>query len=128
MIDFPISVMEKKLGEFLKELNIPFLTQQSFGCYNYDYILPEHKIVLEYHGTYWHCDPRFYEKDYWHQKKKCFARQIWEKDLKKKTLALEKQHQYITLWESDLRKLTNEEIKQYLFETIQNSINQTNQI
>ena len=125
---FPISVMEKKLGEFLKELNIPFLTQQSFGCYNYDYILPEHKIVLEYHGTYWHCDPRFYEKDYWHQKKKCFARQIWEKDLKKKTLALEKQHQYITLWESDLRKLTNEEIKQYLFETIQNSINQTNQI
>jgi len=124
---FPISAMERKLGEFLKELNVPFLTQQSFGYFNYDYVLPEHKIVIEYQGTYWHCDPRFYEKDYWHQKKKCFAHQIWEKDLKKKTLALEKQHQFVALWESDLRNLTNEEIKQHLFEIIQNSVNQTNQ-
>lgn len=117
---FPISAMEKKIGEFLKILDINYLPQQSLGYYAYDFLLDK-KIIIEYNGRYWHCDPRFYKEDYWHSKKKQFASQIWEKDKKKRDLAENLGYKLIVLWEDDIKKLTDEQIKEHLANIIQNS-------
>lgn len=119
---YPISAMERKVGFFLSEMGEAFETQRSLGYYSYDYVLVNKKIVLEYNGTYWHCDPRIYQPDFWHSKKKKFAYQIWEKDEKKKQIAQKAGYVYLAIWEYDLQRMTDEQIKQYLADSIKNCV------
>jgi len=120
---YQTSAMERKLGSFLADLGEKFEAQKSLGYHNYDYILTERKVVLEYNGSYWHCDPRLYPSDYWHSRKKQHAWQIWEKDAKKKRIAENKGYFYLAIWEDDLQRMTDEQIKQYLVDTIKNCFN-----
>lgn len=66
--------------------------------YLYDFVYG--KKIIEFNGTYWHCDPRFYEST-----KKLFsgktAMQIWKKDLEKTKLAIENGFEILHVWEYD---------------------------
>ena len=44
----------------LKELNIKYSTQKQLGWKYYDFFLPEHKILIEVDGDYWHGNPTKY--------------------------------------------------------------------
>jgi len=122
---YSVSAMERKLGKFLTEIGETFQTQMSFGYYSYDYVLDLKKIVIEYNGAYWHCDPRKYKPDYWHSKKKKYAYQIWEKDEKKKQVAEKAGYRYLPIWEIDVQRMTDEQIKQHLIDSIKNCIDTT---
>jgi hypothetical protein len=45
-----------------------------------DYYLPGKKIIIEFFGDYWHCNPRKYNSDYYHKVLKMNAIDIWKKD------------------------------------------------
>ena len=56
--------IEKLVEAMLRELDVPFVTQYPIlpDC-RVDFFLPEHNLVIECHGTYYHADPRVYGED-----------------------------------------------------------------
>lgn len=73
----------------------------------FDFYNEKEKILIEFQGDYWHCNPNKYVSDFYHPTKNMYAYEVWEYDLKKKQLA-EKQGWVIEyVWESNYR----EEIK-----------------
>jgi G:T-mismatch repair DNA endonuclease (very short patch repair protein) len=86
--------------------------------------LPEYECVVEYNGTYWHTDPRYYREDYFNAKKKSTAKEIWAYDETRKSHALNNfASSYVVLWEADLKNRSDEEIKGVLLEAIKNREN-----
>lgn len=70
--------------------------------YFYDFVIPELKICVEFHGDYWHCNPKKYNEDYFHKQANSFARDLWKKDEnKQKCLLTERDIHTIIVWESD---------------------------
>lgn len=69
--------------------------------YKYDFTIVEKKKIIEFNGTYWHCDPRKYKPDYYHHVKKMTAQQIWEIDAYKKELAEKHGYSVLYVWEND---------------------------
>ena len=55
-----------------------------------DFYIPIKNIAFEFDGTYWHCDPRFYNEDFFNKVKNKTAKEIWEKDAEKDQLCLDK--------------------------------------
>lgn len=49
-------------------------------CYKVDILIKELNTIIEFNGTYWHCDPRFYNENYFHKRKQLHAKEIWELD------------------------------------------------
>lgn len=45
-----------------------------------DIFIPSRNKVIEIYGTYWHCDPRKYDKDYFNKSVKMTAEEIWKRD------------------------------------------------
>lgn len=62
---------------------------------------PELKIVVEYNGDFWHCNPRFWLPDQYNSGIRMTAKEKWRKDrarwFKLKNLGYE----IIIIWESD---------------------------
>lgn len=83
--------------------------------------MPDIKIALEYDGTYWHADNRFYKADDVIEHKKVTAKEIWERDLHKTILCQEQGIQLIRVKEYDwLNDKNNIKIKlSNLIKTIQ---------
>ena len=74
-----------------------------FICgYNVDIIYE--KIIIEYFGDYWHCNPDMYNADYHHQILKMTAADVWKKD-KKPIKNLQKSGYTVKIiWEKDWNK------------------------
>jgi G:T-mismatch repair DNA endonuclease (very short patch repair protein) len=122
------SRQEKEIAKALEQENIKYKKQFKLKkdkyYYFYDYLLIDHNIIIEYNGTYWHCDPRKYSKEHYNLSKKMYAHQIWERDLEKKLLAEQNGYDMIVLWEEDYRSLTNKEFLEKTLEAVKNKINQ----
>lgn len=52
------SSLEKMVGNVLNDLQIPNIPQAPLGWYHVDFLLPEHNLVLECDGVYWHSQPQ----------------------------------------------------------------------
>ena len=82
-----------------------------------DILFPSINKCIEVQGTYWHCDPRFYDGNYLHKVKNKTASEIWEYDLSKKLLIESKKLQVLYIWEYDWDNNTNSvklQIKEFL--------------
>lgn len=49
-------------------------------CYKVDILIKEINLIIEFNGTYWHADPRFYNETYFHKRKNKTAKDIWDID------------------------------------------------
>lgn len=87
------------------------------GGYKLDILIKELNVVIEFNGTYWHCDPRFYEKEYYNQKKKLKAAAIWKYDSDRKSFLEGLGYKVIIVWEHDY-KTNNEQTIKLLKENI----------
>lgn len=67
----------------------------------YDYGNLASKKLIEFYGTYWHADPRFYDREYFFKQKQQFAHQIWARDRAKRTFALNRGFRVCVIWEHD---------------------------
>jgi G:T-mismatch repair DNA endonuclease (very short patch repair protein) len=60
--------------------------------------------IIEFNGSYWHCDPRLFEENYFRKDAKLYAKDIWEKDKIKISLARNRGFDVLVIWELDFKK------------------------
>ncbi len=61
------------------------------------------KMVVEYNGDYWHCNPMMYSGSFFHSKKQKTAEQIWAEDAQRLSVMEQKGYHAVTVWESEYR-------------------------
>jgi hypothetical protein len=54
---------------------------------SYDILVKEKNLIVEFNGTYWHLDPRRYDKDHYDKSRQMYAHEIWKRDLQKLDVA-----------------------------------------
>jgi G:T-mismatch repair DNA endonuclease (very short patch repair protein) len=59
------------------------------------------KIIVEYNGDFWHCNPKLYAPDYFHPILKMTAKEKWSKDMRRKFLLRNLGYHIITIWENE---------------------------
>lgn len=95
------TTIEIKIQNFLKELNIDFLTHQYIKeiehGYQCDILIPSMNLVIECDGNYWHKYPIGKDIDH-----------IRTKEL------IEKGFKVLRLWERDIRKMNRDDFKNKL--------------
>lgn len=69
--------------------------------YYYDFCLEDKKKIIEFNGTYWHCDPKKYKPDYFHPQIQKNASEIWEYDKYKYSIAENKGYSILCVWENE---------------------------
>lgn len=60
------------------------------------------KLLIEFNGDYWHCNPAKFSADYYNEAMSKSAADIWEYDLQKKIGAENIGYKVFTVWESEL--------------------------
>jgi len=95
-----VSKKSKIISDILSRLDIKYLSEENIGSKLVDFFIEESKIVIEYFGDYWHCNPKKYNSSYYNSRIKMFAKEIWEKDKKRLDLILESANSIIIVWES----------------------------
>ena len=113
------SNFEDKITDYIKELKINYIQNNRtlLNGKEIDILFPNINKCIEVQGTYWHCDPRFYDGDYFHKVKNKTASEIWEYDLSKKLLIESKNLQVLYIWEYDWDNNTDAiklQIKEFL--------------
>lgn len=117
------SKSQEELAETLRlafpqyTIHIDFPVIKKRGGYKLDILFKELNLVVEFNGTYWHCDPRFYEKDYFNHKKKLKAEDIWRYDNRRKLFLESLGYKIIVVWEHDYNS-NREQTLQMLSESI----------
>ena len=82
-----------------------------------DLYFPDLNKSIEIQGTYWHADPRIYDKTYYNKAKNMTAEEIWNYDLNKKMLIESLNIEVMYIWEEDWinsQETTKTKIKEYL--------------
>jgi hypothetical protein len=98
-------ILDNYIGENVRQLVLKHDTIDKH--YRYDYANVEKRKIIEFNGTYWHCDPRKYVEDYIHTKTKLTAGQIWARDEDKINCAKRLGYDIMIIWEKDWN--TNQE-------------------
>jgi G:T-mismatch repair DNA endonuclease (very short patch repair protein) len=90
--------LEKAFAALLDSTNIEYTQQYRLGRFIFDFYLPKSNMLIEVHGTFWHADPRFYDKS------KLYPAQIKNllNDERKRLRALRDGFRYTAFWESDI--------------------------
>lgn len=57
------TIIEVIVGNILAHLNVKYLPQYRVGKYVCDYYLPNHNLIIECDGSYWHSIPKVQERD-----------------------------------------------------------------
>lgn len=83
-----------------------------YGPYDYGNI--SEKKLIEFYGTYWHADPRFYDSHTMLLQKNQTAKQIWARDQAKRTFATNNGFYVYVIWEHDWRKNKQQTIENIL--------------
>jgi hypothetical protein len=125
------STQEKFIGIVLDEFGIRYKknfslfytdSEQNRRYYQYDYFLPDYNLVIEFNGSYWHCEPRKYDRDYYNAAKKKYAWEVWDRDEAKSKLVKQNEIRMETIWELDVLKMTNELYREYIIDFLKNKI------
>jgi G:T-mismatch repair DNA endonuclease (very short patch repair protein) len=105
--------IEVKIQDFLKELNIPFLTHQYMEIehgYQCDILIPSLNLVIECDGDYWHGNPKKFPNPTEWQLKQIEKDKIRTKEL------IEEGFKVLRLWESDILTIEKQSVHKTLLE------------
>lgn len=103
------SKLEDSISEFIKELNLEFVTNNRtvLKGKELDIYFPKLKKAIEVQGTYWHADPRFYDENWINESKGLSAKEIWKYDNEKIKNAESKGISVFLIWEYDWLNFTD---------------------
>ena len=71
----------------------------------FDLTIESKKVIIEFHGDYWHGNPNKYGAD--HDIRGVKASEKWQRDEQKRKLAEKQGYDYIVVWEADFKKDKN---------------------
>lgn len=91
------TAIERKLAELLTKEGIAFETQKKMYYWCVDFFLPEHDIVIEAQGDYWHAHPDKYPEPNEMQKKNI------RRDKGKASYIPKCGHTFLAFWERDIQ-------------------------
>lgn len=117
---YKVSKQEKEILALLKKQGLDVIAQfRITGLpYIFDFLFPEYKILLEYQGNYWHCNPNKYKADELIKmagiREKILVNHIWDRDELKRRSAEKQGYKVIYLWESDFKSRGWEAIRELL--------------
>lgn len=95
--DIGTSKAECNFGLFLQRLGIEVETQFQIAYKYYDFKVKDKNIFIEFHGTYYHCQPKFYPNGPINN----IQRKNVKNDKYKNTLAESNGFRIIYCWEDD---------------------------
>lgn len=113
-----VSNAHLELHDKIKDLG--YETHVVIGAMCVDECHKELKIVIEYNGDYWHCNPETWKPDDYNKAIKMFAKDKWHSDFKRKMMLKKIGYRVIVVWESEWIKDRDKCLK-YI-------INKTNEI
>jgi len=82
----------------------------------YDIFIKNKNLIIEFNGTYWHCDPRKYEGNYYHKQQKMMAKELWVRDKEKIELSNNSGYTTKIIWQIDWESCKNK--REYLINYI----------
>lgn len=99
---YGVTTIERAVWEYLKEKQVNFTYNFIKFGFQYDFVIQEHKIIIEVQGDYWHANPNKYGEG----KKPLNDRQKFkvERDQQKRKLAEENEYKILYIWEYNIRK------------------------
>lgn len=106
---YPFKVKSKghaEIEQILLDLNYDVISEFKLGKYSYDLYIKDISLIIEFHGTYWHLDPKIYKEDYYDKSKNRYAKDQWNKDDNRKCHALASGYKYSVIWQSEWEALT----------------------
>ena len=116
-----ISKPQREIYEYIRLCDTSALLEQhirNIGMkYFADILLPTNKKIVEFHGDYWHCNPKTYTGNYFHKVKNKTAKEIWEEDLKRKHILETHGYTLLYVWESDYKnnlEIVQTQIKEFI--------------
>lgn len=80
--------------------------------FSYDFVY--NKKIIEFNGDYWHCNPKYYNKNYFHKFLQLTAEQIWEDNKIKIDSIIEEGYEVLIVWESDYNNNKEKTIQECL--------------
>jgi len=101
---------EIEFANTLKELGIDFQQQFSISRFYCDFFLPEHNLIVEIDGDYWHANPDRYKPDDVIGPKKMLASEIWERDAQRDKSIKASGYQVLRYWTSELKSKPHKKI------------------
>jgi len=115
---------ENTIKEILEKNNIEYVAQYKVklkkeekefrkSFYVYDFYLPKLNVLIDCHGTYWHCDPRIYKSGdniKFAGKDEISVNFVWDIDAHRKKIALIRKYRYVVFWELDLKEGCDEKV------------------
>lgn len=99
----PETSIERKIREVLEELNVNFREQEKIAFWVSDFYLPDHNLVIETHGNYWHANPEMYAPSELLEKQQI---RIRNDHFKMNGLKL-RGYNVLVLWEKDINECIN---------------------
>ncbi len=103
------SKAEQKFGEFMASIGIVFETQFQLSWKFYDFIIKDTKIIVEFDGDFWHCNPAVYPNGPINSQQK----KARKNDKLKGVLAERAGYELVRIWEKDFNECP-EQIKELL--------------
>lgn len=101
---------EKELQQFVSTLIFAEFNK-AVEFYNCDIVVEKLKLIIEFYGDYWHCNPAKFEENYYNKRLHSLAKEKWNKDFLKKSYFENLGYEYCVVWESDWKQ-KKEEIKE----------------
>lgn len=88
-----------------------FMSEQVFKSGSHEYYIDIFseplKLIVEYNGDFWHCNPKFYSGSYVHPKKSMTAEEIWASDFARLNVLQNNDYHTMVVWEHDYRTDTS---------------------
>lgn len=113
-----LSKPQKEISKFLKQniknVKVDHPIYHDNKCYKVDILLNDKKYIIEFNGSYWHCDPRTYKEDYLNKKKNKTAKEIWQEDKERYINLQNLGYKVNIIWELDYNKNKEEILKNIL--------------
>jgi len=90
--------LEQQVAEILATKKTQFVQQFPLGRHVFDFCIPDQRVLIEAHGTFWHADPRFYDPS----KLSPIQRRNVANDLLKAKTAKTFGYELRVMWEADV--------------------------
>lgn len=90
--------LEQAFANLLTEMGIAYTWGHRLGRYVFDFYIPHKLLLIECDGSFWHADPRFFDRSSLHKVQVTNL----ENDRKKDAFAQERGFSLIRFWEHDI--------------------------